>query len=140
MYKRDAMREAKDLIGALPGFVQAIPEPHLGPIWEAFRGLELEPGKIPAKYQQLVMLAVAIHARCEYGRELHAEIARSLGATPEELTEVALLAAHTSTLSHVLWGMRYGQEEFRREVRALCQVLSGGAPSRRTLTSPRAST
>lgn len=140
MHRRDVLREAKDLIGCLPGFVQAIPEPHLGPLWEAFRGLELEPGKIPAKYQQLMMLAVAIHARCEYGRELHVEIARSLGATPEELTETALLASHTTTLSHVLWGTQYGHEEFRREVRALCQVLTGGAPSRRTLTSPRAPT
>jgi AhpD family alkylhydroperoxidase len=138
MDRRDVVREAKDLVGEVPGFLMTIPEPHIGTVWAAIRDLQLSPGKVPAKYQQLLMLAVATNIRCRYGRELHTEIAKAFGATPEEIVEVALLTAHTTSLSHVLGGTRYEYEAFRREIRALSDVLAGGVPSRRSsIPSPK---
>jgi AhpD family alkylhydroperoxidase len=50
-------------------------------------------GSIPQKYRELVAIAVACTTQCPYCLDVHTRAAKRAGATREEVTEVALLAA-----------------------------------------------
>jgi AhpD family alkylhydroperoxidase len=141
--RRAILRQVKDNIGFVPEFLKVVPDPHLAPLWSSIRDLELTPGKIPAMYQQLIMLAVSTHARCVYCTELHKQMAKALGVTDEELVETALLTGHTANVGNVLGSIQYDLELFRREARNVAQALAGniGAarlsrPSSTLLRSP----
>jgi AhpD family alkylhydroperoxidase len=65
--------------------------------YEAWLGLDKivgrEDGAIPRKYRELIAIAVAVTTQCPYCIEAHAKGAKAAGATREEVTEAALLAA-----------------------------------------------
>ena len=50
-------------------------------------------GAIPRKCRELIAIAVACTTQCPYCLDVHARAARRAGATREEVTEAALLAA-----------------------------------------------
>ena len=50
-------------------------------------------GAIPAKYKELIAIAVALTTQCPYCIDLHCASAKRLGVTDEEITEAALVAA-----------------------------------------------
>jgi AhpD family alkylhydroperoxidase len=135
MNRQDVKREAQQMIGVVPGFFDTMPEPHVGPMWEHFRDVQLRPGQIPAKYQQLIMLAVSAYAKCKYCTDFHTEVAKALGATKEEIAEVALLTGLTADFSNYLGGTQYDFEQFKREVRTACQFMSSNGGSRGTSAS-----
>lgn len=138
MDRQVILREAKDMLGVVPEFLRRIPDPHLEPIWASMRDLQLQPGKIPPKYQQLIMLAVSTYAKCKYCTDFHTQAARALGATEDEIVEVALLTGHTANFSNYLGGTQYDFEQFKREVRQVCQTLSAGNGNVSSARSPNA--
>ena len=124
MNRQDVNREVQQIFGFVPGFVTNVPDTHVGPLWESMRKLQLEEGRIPAKYQQLIMLAVSTYSKCKYCTDFHTEIAKTLGATNEEIAETAILVGHTAQWSNLLGGIQYDFETFRREVRKACTNLA----------------
>src|SRR5690349_620340 len=50
-------------------------------------------GAIPRKYRELIALAVACTTQCPYCLDVHTRNAKKAGATREEVTETAMLAA-----------------------------------------------
>jgi len=52
-----------------------------------------EDGAIPRKHRELIALAVACTTQCPYCIEVHSKAAKRAGASREELTETALIAA-----------------------------------------------
>jgi len=50
-------------------------------------------GKIPRKYRELIALAVACTTQCPYCLDVHTRNAKQAGATREEVTEAAFVAA-----------------------------------------------
>ena len=126
MERRAIERDIKEHLGSFPDFLGKVPDPHLAWMWHGMRDLQLHAGVVPAKYQQLVMLAVATYAKCKYCTDLHTQVARALGASDREITEVALLTAQTASLSNYLGGTQYDLATFNAEVRAICRVLGGG--------------
>ena len=52
-----------------------------------------EGGAIPKKYRELIALAVACTTQCPYCLDVHTRGAKRAGASREEVTEAALLAA-----------------------------------------------
>ena len=52
-----------------------------------------EDGAIPRKYRELIAVAVACTTQCPYCIEVHSKAAKAAGASQEELTESAFLAA-----------------------------------------------
>ena len=50
-------------------------------------------GAIPRKYRELIAIAVACTTQCPYCVDVHARAAKRAGATREEVTETAMLAA-----------------------------------------------
>lgn len=52
-----------------------------------------EGGAIPQKFRELIAIAVACTTQCPYCLDVHTRAAKAAGATREEVTEAALLAA-----------------------------------------------
>jgi len=52
-----------------------------------------EDGNIPRKYRELIALGVAFTTQCPYCIEVHTKAAKGAGASAEEITESALIAA-----------------------------------------------
>src|SRR5262249_62381334 len=52
-----------------------------------------EDGAIPRKYRELIALGVAFTTQCPYCIEVHTKAAKAAGASREEVTESALIAA-----------------------------------------------
>jgi AhpD family alkylhydroperoxidase len=52
-----------------------------------------EDGQVPVKYRELIALAVAFTTQCPYCIEAHAKAAKRVGATREEISETAFIAA-----------------------------------------------
>jgi AhpD family alkylhydroperoxidase len=61
--------------------------------FHAFDAAALAPGAIPAKYKELMAVAVALTTQCPYCIEIHAKKAKKAGATEQELAETTLVAA-----------------------------------------------
>jgi AhpD family alkylhydroperoxidase len=53
----------------------------------------LAEGAIPAKFKELIAVAVAMTTQCPYCIDVHTGNAKKLGATEQELTEATLVAA-----------------------------------------------
>jgi AhpD family alkylhydroperoxidase len=52
-----------------------------------------EDGAIPRKYRELIAVAVACTTQCPYCLEVHSRNAKAAGASREEITESAFVAA-----------------------------------------------
>jgi AhpD family alkylhydroperoxidase len=52
-----------------------------------------EDGAIPRKYRELIALGVAFTTQCPYCIEVHTKAAKKAGASKQEITEAALIAA-----------------------------------------------
>lgn len=61
--------------------------------FEAFDKAAYEAGAIPAKYKELIAVAVALTTQCPYCIEIHSRAAKKAGATEQELAETTLVAA-----------------------------------------------
>lgn len=61
--------------------------------WAALDAAAVKDGAIPAKYKELMAVAVALTTQCPYCIEIHARNARQAGATEQELAETTLVAA-----------------------------------------------
>jgi AhpD family alkylhydroperoxidase len=59
----------------------------------AFDEAAFREGVIPLKYKELMAIAVALTTQCPYCIEIHAQRAKSAGATEQELAETTLVAA-----------------------------------------------
>ncbi len=59
----------------------------------AFDKAALAAGAIPAKYKELMAIAVAFTTQCPYCIEIHTGRARDNGATEQEIAEAVVVAA-----------------------------------------------
>lgn len=59
----------------------------------AFDRLAVADGAIPAKFKELIAVAVAVTTQCPYCIDIHAANARKAGATEAELAEATIVAA-----------------------------------------------
>jgi len=50
-------------------------------------------GAIPAKYKELIAIAVAMTTQCPYCIEFHSAKAKKMGVTEQEIVEATLVAA-----------------------------------------------
>jgi len=59
----------------------------------AFDKAAMAAGAIPAKYKELMAIAVALTTQCPYCIEIHSNKAREAGASDQEISEVVAVAA-----------------------------------------------
>jgi AhpD family alkylhydroperoxidase len=59
----------------------------------AFDKATMAPGAVPAKYKELVAVAVALTTQCSYCIQMHVDRAREAGAGDAELAEITAVVA-----------------------------------------------
>jgi AhpD family alkylhydroperoxidase len=84
LYDMSNMSKLKVLAAHAPEAMQA---------FVAFDKAALADGAIPRKYKELIALGVAFTTQCPYCIDIHANKARELGASDQEISECVLVAA-----------------------------------------------
>ncbi len=84
MYSKENLAKIKRMNELAPEVMKAF--------W-TFDKLAVADGAIPAKYKELIAVAVALTTQCPYCIDIHTGNARKAGATDAELTEAAMVAA-----------------------------------------------
>jgi AhpD family alkylhydroperoxidase len=84
MYEMKSLGKMKNLTTQAPEAMK---------VFVAFDKAALAEGAIPSKYKELMALAVAFTTQCPYCIELHANKARALGTSDQEIAEAVLVAA-----------------------------------------------
>jgi AhpD family alkylhydroperoxidase len=84
MYKKENLAKLKTMEKLAPEVMKAF--------W-AFDKAAMAEGAIPAKYKELIAVAVALTTQCPYCIDIHSNAARKAGATDAEITEAAMVTA-----------------------------------------------
>lgn len=121
-------REIEQALGHVPEFVREIPPEALPGFWSQFRDFQLPDTAIPAKYKELIGLAVASTIPCAYCVTFHKEAARLHGADERELREAIAMASLTRQGSTLLNGMQQDVGRFREEVEEIARYLRSQPP------------
>lgn len=84
MYNKSNLAKLKKMDSAAPDLMKAF--------W-AFDEAAMADGAIPAKYKELIAVAVALTTQCPYCIDIHSGNARKAGASEAEIIEAAMVAA-----------------------------------------------
>lgn len=84
MYNKENLTRLKKMDALAPLVMKAF--------W-AFDKAAVADGAIPAKYKELIAIAVALTTQCPYCIDIHSTNARKAGATEQEIAEAAMVAA-----------------------------------------------
>ncbi len=112
----DTLKEIETTIGSVPDFMKALAEDVLIQEWPLFKKYVLGESKIPAKYREMIGLAIASNTRCPYCTFFHTAAAKLHGASDDELQEIYFLASFTGRWSSMLFAQQYDLEKFTEEV------------------------
>jgi AhpD family alkylhydroperoxidase len=66
---------------------------------------ERKDGKIPARYRELISLAVALSTQCAYCIDVHSKAARREGVSAEEIAETVFITAALRAGAAVGYGL-----------------------------------
>lgn len=125
-YKR-AMQEIKDQFGTVPTMFEVFPKYALAGAWDNFKQLSSPDSKIPAKYRELLQLAVAAQIPCQYCIYFHTAAAKAYGATEEEIQEAVAQGAQTRHWSMILQGNQVDLESFKAEFDEMMKYMAAQA-------------
>lgn len=117
------LEDIEKTLGIVPGFMKALPKQVLVQEWPLFKKYNFEVTEIPAKYRELMGLAVAANIKCPYCQLFHKGAAEMNGATEEELAETAFLASYTARWSAIIHAQHYSYETFARETQQIGEYL-----------------
>ena len=112
----ETQKEIKDTFGFVPDFFKNTPKDVMIQMWPIFKKYQLGESVIPAKYREMMMLAASAAVKCPYCELYHTEVSKMLGATDEELSELAVLVASTGFWSNTLHTMNYDINKFSKEL------------------------
>ena len=108
-----AQEEMKAMFGSVPVMFTKLPMHVRASTWEWFKSIGSPEAAIPAKYGELISLAVASQIPCEYCVYAHTSMAKMLGATDGEIQEAVLKSADVRHWSTILNGNQVGFESFK---------------------------
>ena len=130
-----ARADIKKTLGFVPQFFTVLPDQALPGAWEEMKTVQMNPDTaIPAKYKELIGLAVAAQIPCTYCIEAHTSFAKTAGATDAELAEAVVMGALARHWSTVLNGIQTDESAWRAEVAKMVEhakaQMDMPAPSR----------
>ena len=120
----ETLNDIKKTFGFVPGFMKGLPQEVLMNDWPLMKKYTLGESKVPAKYRELLGLAVAANIKCPYCQLFHKSVAQMYGATPEEFAEIAFLASYTSRWSAMIHAQHYDYDTFAKETQQIGEYLS----------------
>lgn len=110
-----AHEEMREALGKVPSFIEAYPTHLQAPAWEWIKGFGSENAALPAKYRELIAIAVAAQVPCDYCVYAHVSWAEMAGASQAEISEALAMAGYIRHWSTVLNGLQMDLEEFKGE-------------------------
>jgi AhpD family alkylhydroperoxidase len=110
------LEDIKKTMGVVLDQFKAIPPEALPFEWELMKRFAFSETKIPAKYRELIGLAVASSIKCPYCVHFHTRAAKMNGATDEEIAEVAFLTRFTTGWSAILHTANIDLDRFKRQL------------------------
>lgn len=110
-----AHQEMREALGTVPSFIEAYPEHLQAPAWEWIKGFGSPDAELPAKYRELIAVAVAAQVPCDYCVYAHVNWAKMEGASEAEISEALAMAGYIRHWSTVLNGLQLDLEEFKDE-------------------------
>lgn len=119
-----AKNEIIQEFGTMPSMFEKFPDFALPGAWETFKELHSPKAKIPAKYRELLQLAVSAQIPCQYCIYFHTASAKAFGATEEEVQEAVALGAETRHWSMILQGNQVDFEAFKQEFDAMMKYMA----------------
>ncbi len=120
----NAKQEIEAEFGSFPTMFEVFPEHALAGAWENFKKLNSPESKIPAKYRELLQLAVAAQIPCDYCIYFHTASAKAYGATEEEIKEAVAHGAATRHWSMILQGNQIDFENFKTEFDSMMKHMA----------------
>ncbi|WP_243358937.1 carboxymuconolactone decarboxylase family protein [Fundidesulfovibrio terrae] len=121
MTRAEIFKEMEEMFGLVPSMFKSIPDATLELEWSLFKQVQLAPGEIPAKYRELMGVAISAITKCRYCAFFHTEMAKLNGATPAEIEEAVHYAKSSAGWSAYVNGMQIDFEQFKREITQVCQ-------------------
>jgi AhpD family alkylhydroperoxidase len=119
-----AQAEMKAMFGTVPVMFNKMPVQVRVSAWNWFKATDVNPNSvIPAKYSELIGLAVAAQIPCEYCVYAHTTLAKMFGATDEEIKAAVESGASTRHWSTVLNGNQIDYKEFKTEWDAILAFM-----------------
>jgi AhpD family alkylhydroperoxidase len=119
----DTLKDIKENLGIVPGYMEALPEDVLIHDWALYKKYYIEESEIPAKYKEMIGLAIAANIKCPYCQYDHLNAVKFEGATDKELAEVFYMASFTSRWSAMLHAQNYDMETFIKESKMISEHL-----------------
>ena len=119
MSYQQTRNEIETTFGSFPGFFNGVPQDVLVQMWPIMKTYMMGQSKIPAKYREMIGLAVAATLKCPYCETFHRGAAQMHGATEEELSELGAIVGQVSFWSSVLHTMNYDMATFMKEFQAM---------------------
>jgi AhpD family alkylhydroperoxidase len=120
----DTLKDIETSFGIVPGFMKALPADALVHDWPLMKKYVLGASNIPAKYRELIGLAIAANLKCPYCQLFHTGVAKLHGASDEELAEIYFLASFSSRWSAIIHAQNYDYDTFEEEIHKIGAHLS----------------
>ena len=112
-----AFNEMEVLFGEVPMFMRDFPKDGVVGAWNALKTLQMNPEtNIPAKYKDLISLAVSAQIPCQYCVYFDTRAAQLDGATKAEINEAIAMASIVRQWSTVLNGSPQDSKAFKKEL------------------------
>ena len=111
----NTLDDIKKTLGLVPDQFTAIPREVVPHEWAEMKKYAFTETKMPAKYRELMGLAVASAIHCPYCIHFHTRAARMNGATDDEISETAFLARFTTGWSAILHSANIDFDKFKKQ-------------------------
>ena len=113
----EAYRDIEASLGLIPQFMKQYPRVGIAGAWKEMKTVLFNPNTaIPAKYKDLISLAVSAQIPCRSCIYYDTKAARLDGATDNEINEAIAMASSSRHWSTVLNGLQLDNATFRREM------------------------
>ena len=132
MNYQETISDMQQTFGSVPGFFGGVPQDVLVQMWPVMKTYIFGQTKIPAKYREMISLAVAATLKCPYCETFHREAAKMNGATDEELAELGAIVGQVTFWSSVLHTMNYDMNTFMKEFQAMGEHFARQQQAART--------
>ena len=122
----EIVQEVEKTLGIVPTFIRELEHDSvaLEHSWELVKKFILGESLIPAKYRELIGIAVAAAVHCRFCVTFHSGVAKLFGATEEEIKEAAFLAKHTVGWSAFVDGRLADIGQLEKELVKIAQHMS----------------
>ena len=120
----NVLDDIKKTMGLVLDQFTAIPHDALPHEWAEMKKFTFSETKIPAKYRELMGLAVASAIHCPYCIHFHTRAARMNGATDDEIAETAFLTRFTAGWSAILHAANIDFDKFKKQFAQVEEHLS----------------